>query len=666
MGESEDINLDKNDSAKSKEQLVQELEQLRGEFAQLDQEFSRCRQSLADRLKIDDNLPLLLATGRFDGSIVRVNSAVERVLGWSAEESQSRPFLDFVHSEDRAAAAETFAKFLAGEPATNYIHRNSCKDGSFRWINWTVIPLVDRGLIFGIGEDVTERRRTEEALQDSERRLATLLSNLPGAAYRCTADGDWTVEYLSEGFRALTGYDPSEFVGRSARRYFELIHPDDRERAEQISLSAIRQQKPYELEYRMLSASGQEKWVNEKAGGVYSDQGELLAVEGFSADITSQKQLQLALQETRLELEQRVENRTRQLQASEAKYRALVESSPDAVVMGSLDGTITFASPRAAVQHHATDPNELVGCSAWELVVEDDREQMQRNFQSLLEGGLRRNDQYQGLRRDGTTFFGEVSAALIRDADGKPESFVAIYRDITVRKQAQDALVKEQDSLRHMLQASDNDRRLITYEIHDTVAQRLAGALMHFQAISAMGIDLGNEVQTAFDAGLENLQAASTETRRLMNRTRTPILDRFGVHAAIKDFIGQFADASEGCTITCNLPADRKRLEPALENTVFRVAQEAITNAWKHSQADLIEVSIRHDEDSLIVEVHDNGIGFDTSHTNTGGFGLDSIRERTRLLGKDLRIDSRPGHGTVVRAKFPLLYREGPATKSDL
>jgi PAS domain S-box-containing protein len=156
-----------------------------------------------------------------------------------------------------------------------------------------VIPLVDRGLIFGIGEDVTERRRTEEALQDSERRLATLLSNLPGAAYRCTADGDWTVEYLSEGFRALTGYDPSEFVGGSARRYFELIHPDDRERAEQISLSAIRQQKPYELEYRMLSASGQEKWVNEKAGGVYSDQGELLAVEGFSADITSQKQLQL-------------------------------------------------------------------------------------------------------------------------------------------------------------------------------------------------------------------------------------------------------------------------------------------------------------------------------------------------------------------------------------
>src|ERR1700690_1973231 len=109
----------------------------------------------------------------------------------------------------------------------------------------------------------------ERSLQENERRLKTLLSNLPGMAYRCKNDRDWTMEFVSDGCEAVTGYKAIEFVGAGARTYNSLIHPDDQERIWNEVQEALGLGVRYRLTYRILAADGREKWVWEQGVGIY-------------------------------------------------------------------------------------------------------------------------------------------------------------------------------------------------------------------------------------------------------------------------------------------------------------------------------------------------------------------------------------------------------------
>jgi PAS domain S-box-containing protein len=344
------------------------------------------------------------------------------------------------------------------------------------------------------------------------------------------------------------------------------------------------------------------------------------------------------------------------LRQSEAKYRALVESSPDAVIMTDLTGRVIFASREAAAWYGAEDPLEMTDRSVLEFVPETERDRLAKHVSRLAGEGVLKSVEYPCLRRDGSTYPAEASSSVIRDGTGEPVALMAVYRDITERKQAQKAIRREQEAATRLLQASDRDRKLITFEIHDGVAQRLAGALLHFQAISEQERGVSQQVRANFDAGLQALREAAAETRSLMNRTRTPTLDKFGVRTAIADLIDQFMGRANAPEITYLCEARFKRLEPVLENTIFRVAQEAITNACNHSKSEMVRVTLLQRGDELTLEVRDDGIGFDTSKVIQERFGLDGIRERTRLLGKDLKIESAPGKGTLIRATFPLIY----------
>jgi PAS domain S-box-containing protein len=150
-----------------------------------------------------------------------------------------------------------------------------------------------------------ERKRADEALRESERRLSTLISNLPGMAYRSRNDQQWTMEFVSQGSLALTGYRPEELVENRTVSYGELIHPDDREAVQQAVQAALSEGRPFEITYRLVTPEG-ERWVWERGQGVYSPQGRLEALEGFITDITERVT-------ARRNLEQRVEERTHEL-----------------------------------------------------------------------------------------------------------------------------------------------------------------------------------------------------------------------------------------------------------------------------------------------------------------------------------------------------------------
>jgi len=150
-----------------------------------------------------------------------------------------------------------------------------------------------------------ERKRADEALRESERRLSTLISNLPGMAYRSRNDAEWTMEFISQGSLELTGYRPEELIGNRTISYEELIHPDDRENVRQDVQAALSEGRPFEITYRLITPEGK-RWVWERGRGVYSPQGRLEALEGFITDITERVT-------ARRNLEQRVAERTHEL-----------------------------------------------------------------------------------------------------------------------------------------------------------------------------------------------------------------------------------------------------------------------------------------------------------------------------------------------------------------
>ncbi|MGB7580829.1 MAG: PAS domain S-box protein [Sedimentisphaerales bacterium] len=160
-----------------------------------------------------------------------------------------------------------------------------------------VVWLGDEQLIV-IVRDITERKLAEDRLLESRRTLQTLMSNLPGMAYRCRNDRDWTMEFVNEGSINLTGYRPAELINNSKITYNQLIHPDECEKVWDTIQAALKEHKPFQLTYRIKTADGEQKWVLEQGQGIFTSKGELLAIEGFISDITDKVQMQESIKES--------------------------------------------------------------------------------------------------------------------------------------------------------------------------------------------------------------------------------------------------------------------------------------------------------------------------------------------------------------------------------
>jgi len=281
---------------------------------------------------------------------------------------------------------------------------------------------------------VVERRRAEEALAESERQLATLLGNLRGMAYRCQNDPDWTVEFVSEGSRPLTGYDPDDLIDNATLAYADLILPDDRQRVWNTIQDALGRGDPFQLTYRIRSADGSVKWVWEQGRGVLDEDGEVLALEGFITDITEQRRVEEALRE------------------SEERYRTLFESSPEAVFLLSPEGLVLDCNP--AAESLAGPPREeLIGGPFTVLSGQPERAfALHADLLSRLrEGQQVEAAELRVSRQDGRDQWVEVFAAPILEG-GHVASIQLIVQDITDRKEAQEALRESEERYRSVFE----------------------------------------------------------------------------------------------------------------------------------------------------------------------------------------------------------------------
>ena len=217
----------------------------------------------------------------------------------------------------------------------------------------------------------------------------------------------------------------------------------------------------------------------------------------------------------------------------------------------------------------------------------------------------------------------------------------------------QQAWQRERTTLYGLLESNDRERHLISSEIHDGLAQQLAGALMQFEAFRSVQDTDPQRAAAALALGVQLVREANAEARRLISGLRLPQLDEGGVLAAIENLCAE-SNRRHETKIEFSANVAELELSPMLENTVFRIVQECVANACRHSQSEKAKVELRQHDDQLRIEVQDWGVGFLVDGVGAGHFGLEGIRQRAKIFGGQAIIKSSPGTGTNIIVELPL------------
>jgi signal transduction histidine kinase len=207
-----------------------------------------------------------------------------------------------------------------------------------------------------------------------------------------------------------------------------------------------------------------------------------------------------------------------------------------------------------------------------------------------------------------------------------------------------------------LMELSERERRWIALEIHDGLAQELAGATMFLEAARAQLDPESAAARTSLEEATRLVRGALAEARRLMEGIRPPILESDGLTAAVEHVVEQHRER-HGLPIEVQLQLQSRRLIPTLEMAAFRIVQEGLANAQRHSQAAHVFLEISQQEQQLVIRLEDDGIGFDPQRIPPDRYGVRGIQERAALAGGAAVIDSEPGRGTRIHVTLPLQDR---------
>ena len=347
-----------------------------------------------------------------DGIVFSWNPGAERIYGYSSKEMIGDHISKVMPKEIKSEVSKIIENIKHGERVEQYETIRTRKDGKQIHVSIDVAPMLNsEGKITGISStvrDITKRKEAEKQLSELQRKLSTLLNNLPGIAYRCANDRNWTMEFISEGCYQLTGYKSEEILNNKKLSYNDIIHPDDRNYVWDAIQEALKKKEPYVLEYRIITESGETKLLWEKGSGILDKEGNVIALEGFTNDIT----------------ERRKTDETR------ARLASIVECSNDAIMSSSTNGTITSWN-RGAEKIYGYTANEVIGKHYSLLVPAENKDEIPRIFERVIAGESIINYETVRIKKSGERIFVSLTMSPLKDINGIILGKITIARDIT-------------------------------------------------------------------------------------------------------------------------------------------------------------------------------------------------------------------------------------------
>lgn len=339
------------------------------------------------------------------------------------------------------------------------------------------------------------------------------------------------------------------------------------------------------------------------------------------------------------------------LRESEEKFRSVFEDAGIGMVIVSPEGRFMGANGSFCDCLGYTQ-EELLTKSVEAITLPEDWPMFSQRLRTALdEGRAFHRIQKRCLHKTGRTVYTESSGSVIRNSQGDPLYFVGEVLDVTKRKEAEETIATIN---RRLVDAQEAERARIARELHDDVNQRIALAATDIEKLKQDLPASTNELRDRLAEVWRQLIAVSTGVQSISHQLHSPQLEYLGIVAAIRSFCREFAARTN---VEINFKTDDvpNTVSHDISLCLFRIVQEALQNATKHSQVRHFEVTLSSLGNQLHLIVSDRGIGFDADKPNSQtGLGLISMRERVRLVNGTISIESKRMSGTTIHVRVPI------------
>jgi PAS domain S-box-containing protein len=596
-----------------------------------------------------------------EGKIHYWNHAAEKCFGYSAKEIIGKPCTCIIPEKYAAAHREGFARVvqtgISGLAGRQIEVEGLMKNGDTVPVELSISKWEADDAVFvtGIVRDITGRKRMESALLESEDLFRSIFETSPDPVnLNRLEDGKFVL--VNKKFLELTGFERTEVIGRTAVEI--QIWNDLRKRDQFFSqLLEQRQINAFEAEFRRRDGKILTALISAKLLS-YQGKQHVLAV---NHDITELKNAERELVAAHAALEKRYEVSTEKLKESEVKYSALVEALLTGVYMCE-DEKIVFVN-KQFVDMFGYERDEILAMNITDLISPEDKDYLWSMCEitapgDTVEGGY----EIRGVRKNGDIIY-LLGRSTVIEFNGR-RAVLGNVADISKRKVAEKKRQKSEEDLRllsaQLFSTEERERKRIARDIHDSLGQALSA--IKFSVESSLLLINAHSFSSARQA-LEKIipltRQSIDEVRRIISDLRPSTLDDLGLVATISWFCREFESIFTGIHIDKDIRVEEEDIPKSLKTVIYRILQEALNNAAKHSNAESVHLQLAKIDTNLELVVEDKGVGFDVDAVTARngarrGMGLASMKERTLLSGGIINIVSVPGEGTRVHIFWPL------------
>ncbi len=571
------------------------------------------------------------------GEMVEFNDSACENLGYTHEEFEKLKIVDFEASESPDKVIEHLSK-ITREGSDTFETKHRTKDGKIRniLVNARSINIPDKSYILGIWRDITERKRAEEALRESEELYKRVFESHLDALFILDASLPPEIKESNEAAERIFGYERHEMLGRRT----DFLHVDDlslKEFQEQIYQAVQEDRICHIPEFKMKRADGTIFPTEHNVGTLTDYQGNRIGWVSLVRDITERKQADAALHE------------------SEEKYRSLVESSENPIYLVDENFQILYANQKY-LSRLGKSLEEVINQKVSDFDIPGKADEFVQKAHGVFKTHKPVTYEHTSAR-DNRNFLRTLSPVIDPDTD-VVTAVTVISKDITELKQAEKQLRESQEQLRslsaHLQSIREEERSEMARHIHDVLGQELTALKMDLAWLRSQLPEDQERLLEKTDAIAELTDSIIQSVKDIATRLRPAMLDDLGVIAALEWEMEEFEKRlGIGCEFT--ILTDKIDLDPNRSTAVYRIFVESLTNIARHAQATAVSASLDVLDGILEIKIEDNGIGITKDQVaNPRSFGLIGIRERVLQFQGETIITGRKGQGTTLTVRIPL------------
>ena len=605
---------------------------------------------------MNDGLQQIDETGRY----VYVNNKMGEILGYSPDEMIGSYWTDFFDENAQKIINKQLTRRKKGV-AEPYEIENTRRDEQKIFIRISPQPIFDekgefRGS-FAVVTDITERKKAEEALKDSEARLSVVLKKVP--AVLLLVDSDRRVHLVNEAATRFAKRTADEMTGLRGGDTLRCLHSlDDPKGCGYGPFCEICVVRNTVLE-TFKAGKG---FLQKEAQLPFDIDGKTVELSLLVSTATlkvSERQMVLVCLENITERKKAEEA----LRESEEHYRMLAETMNDGLQQIDETGRYVYVNNKMG-EILGYSPDEMIG-GYWTDFFDENAQKIINKKLTQRKKGVAEPYEIENTRRNGQKIFIRISPQPIFDEKGEFRGSFAVVTDITERKEAAQKLQEYQAQLKslasQMPAVEEHAKQKIAAGLHDNIGQKLAMAKFELQSLMKSISD--NTILDSINDICGEITNVIEDVHSLIFEIRNPLLDEIGLTVALEKYITEEIQVKSGIKCELNDKTGDLKLEQNVRSVLYRATRELLMNAVKHSQAHNIKVHIYIHTNNLYIRVEDDGVGFEVGEiillpTKTGGFGLFSIKEQLEYLEANLQVESRVGHGTKAIITWPLKLKQ--------